>query len=567
MRYHALACDYDNTIATHGAVPDTVLDALRKVKESGRKLILVTGRVLPDLQSIFPAIGLFDRVVAENGALLYRPEKKTEKILAEPPPGAFVDALKERGVDPIERGKVIVATHRPFENAVLDVVQTLGLELQLIFNRDAVMILPSGVNKAKGLLEALGDLGLSPHNCVGVGDAENDHALLQRCELGVAVANALPALKAHADWVTKKPAGEGVVDLAEKLVKNDLQDLAPRLARHAILLGDGEGAARARLQPYGETVLIAGTSGGGKSTLATAVLEQLIERHYQVCIIDPEGDYEKFEGAVMIGDPKRAPGVREILQLLEDSSRSVSVNLVGIKLEDRPAFFERLFSAIQEMRARTGRPHWLLIDETHHLFPAEWTGGATSLPRRLEGMLLITVHPHHVSKAVLKEVDVLVAIGKAPAQTFRIFAEMLGKEAPAVDPGDLPPGEAIVWRRRDSEAPLRIRSARSKAERQRHRRKYAEGEMEAARCFTFRGPENKLKLRAHNLKIWLLMADGVDEETWLHHLRNGDIARWFREGVKDQVLAAKADEIGSAPAGESLAALRALIEERYTEPE
>ena len=567
MRYHALACDYDNTIATAGQVPEPVLDGLRKVKESGRKLILVTGRVLPDLQSIFPAFPLFDRIVAENGALLYRPEKKQERVLAEPPPVSFIDALREKGVDPLERGRVIVATHRPFQTSVLEAIQTLGLELQLIFNREAVMILPSGVNKAKGLLEALGDLGLSPHNCVGVGDAENDHALLQRCELGVAVANALPSLKAHADWVTRKPAGEGVLELAEKLVKNDLHDLAPRLARHALLLGDGEGAAKARLQPYGETLLIAGTSGGGKSTLATAILEQLIERHYQVCIIDPEGDYEKFEGAVMIGDPKRAPAVREVLQLLEDSSRSVSVNLVGLKLEDRPAFFERLFAAIQEMRARMGRPHWLLIDETHHLFPAEWTGSATTLPRRLEGMVLITVHPHHVSKAVLKDVDVLVAIGKAPAQTFRIFAELMGKKAPAVDPGDLSAGEAFVWRRREAEPPLRIRSARSKAERQRHRRKYAEGVMDPQRCFTFRGPEGKLKLRAHNLKIWLLMAEGVDEGTWLHHLRNGDLARWFREGVKDAVLAAKARELEGASAEESLARLRELIESRYTEPE
>ena len=50
----------------------------------------------------------------------------------------------------------------------------------MIFNKGAVMILPSGVNKATGLAAALEELGLSPHNVVGVGDAENDHAFLER---------------------------------------------------------------------------------------------------------------------------------------------------------------------------------------------------------------------------------------------------------------------------------------------------------------------------------------------------------------------------------------------------
>ena len=61
------------------------------------------------------------------------------------------------------------------------------------------MILPAGVTKGSGLLEALGELGLSQHNTIGVGDAENDHSLLEVCEIGVAVANAVDAIRAHAD--------------------------------------------------------------------------------------------------------------------------------------------------------------------------------------------------------------------------------------------------------------------------------------------------------------------------------------------------------------------------------
>ena len=78
MRYLALACDYDGTLAHHGRVDEATLAALERLLATGRKLILVTGRELPDLLSVFPHLGLFERVVAENGALLYRPGSREE---------------------------------------------------------------------------------------------------------------------------------------------------------------------------------------------------------------------------------------------------------------------------------------------------------------------------------------------------------------------------------------------------------------------------------------------------------------------------------------------------------
>lgn len=569
MRYHALACDYDNTLARDGRVEPGVLDVLRRVKASGRKLVLVTGRVLPDLARIFPDLGLFDRVVAENGALLAGAEGKGEKPLAEPPPGAFVDALNARGVAPLDRGRVIVATERPHETQVLDVIRALGLELQVIFNRDAVMVLPSGVNKATGLAAALADLGLSPRNTVAVGDAENDHALLAGCECAVAVANAVPSLRERADWVTAGAYEQGVAELGEALLADDLAGLEPRLARHGLVLGTTAEGVEVRMPPYGASVLIAGTSGGGKSTLATAFLEQVGERGGQVCIIDPEGDYEQYAGAVALGDAQRPPSVKEAIQLLEDPAQSASVNFVGLRLEDRPALFERLFAALLELRARTGHPHWILIDETHHVLPAAWGPAAGTVPRELHGLLMVTVHPDHVSKTVLSTVELLVAIGKAPGQTLRIFADTLGEPAPPPDPGDLPPGEAVAWRR-TTRAVTRFRAAQPKAERRRHRRKYAEGELAPERSFYFRGPEGKLNLRAQNLLIFLQLAEGVDDATWLHHLRSGEIPAWFRDAIKDPALGESAGRVAAdrgLTAAESRARIRALIEERYTAPE
>src|SRR5215471_12872240 len=142
MRYHALACDYDGTIAWDGVVSPQTIEALQEVRKSGRKLILVTGRELDDLSRVFPQVDLFDRVVAENGALLYRPATREERT-----PEEFVRELIRRGAERVSVGRVIVATWRPHETTAVEVIRDLGLELQVIFNKGAVMVLPSGINK------------------------------------------------------------------------------------------------------------------------------------------------------------------------------------------------------------------------------------------------------------------------------------------------------------------------------------------------------------------------------------------------------------------------------------
>jgi phosphoglycolate phosphatase (TIGR01487 family) len=228
MRFAALATDYDGTIATHGTVDEPTLEALRSLKSSGRKLILVTGRELPDLRLVFSHLDLFDRIVAENGALLIRPASGEQIALAESPPAEFIDRLRQRDVSPLSVGRAIVATTEPNESIVLTTIRDLGLELQVVFNKGAVMILPSGVNKATGLAKALEELGLAAENVVAVGDAENDHAFLESCGCAVAVANALPALKERADFVTQGRHGAGVAELIDQLLANDLAQVQPR---------------------------------------------------------------------------------------------------------------------------------------------------------------------------------------------------------------------------------------------------------------------------------------------------------------------------------------------------
>ena len=387
MRYLALVTDYDGVIARDGRPSGTALSAIERLRKSGRRAILITGRHLENLRESCPNLSLFDYVVAENGATVYESRTNEETLLAKPPPAEFIERLKELGVDPLEIGRVIVATWLPHQVAVLGAIQEMGLELHIVFNRTAVMVLPAGVNKATGM--------------------------------------------------------------------------------------------------------------------------------------------------------------------------------------DRPEFFGQLFPNLQAMRTRTGRPHWIVLDESHHLLPAEWSHLDRALPQNLGETIFVTVHPDHLAPLVLSLVDVIIAVGPAPQTTIQKFADGIGQ--PLAWPAGLEhqKGKAVVWFPRHAEAPFSIEILPGRSERIRHRRKYAEGNMRY-RSFFFRGSGNRHNLKAQNLAVFSQIADGIDEETWLFHLRRGDYSRWFRAGVKDNYLADQAERIEQRQdlqPVETRKLIRSLIEARYTLPE
>jgi HAD superfamily hydrolase (TIGR01484 family) len=214
----AFAFDYDGTLADDGKVRAVTLDALLRARASGFTLVMVTGRQLPDLRSIFAHLDLFDAVVAENGALFHLPRLDEERVLAESPPKAFVEALRRRDVRPLAFGRVIVATETGNRTVVSEAIAESGAPWRMIFNKESLMCLPTGVDKASGLEAALAALGLPAERALGVGDAENDMPLLAACGVGAAVANALPMLKAAASIVAEGDAGAGVAWLIDRVL-------------------------------------------------------------------------------------------------------------------------------------------------------------------------------------------------------------------------------------------------------------------------------------------------------------------------------------------------------------
>jgi hydroxymethylpyrimidine pyrophosphatase-like HAD family hydrolase len=568
MRYLLLATDYDGTLAKHGQVSSGTLATLDRVLASGRKLILITGRHLPDLKSVFPHLNRFARVVAENGGLLYDPANHEEVPLSEPPRESLLALLRERGV-PFEVGRSVISTWEPHQTVVVDAIRELGLDSHIIFNKGAVMVLPSGVNKGSGLVAALKSLEVSPHNVVALGDAENDHALLASCECGVAVANAVDALKERADVVTAAENGRGVEELINQLLETDLVSYDPHLLRHSISLGTplDSNSEEIRIGPCRNSLLIAGASASGKSTIAAGILEQLTEKHYQFCLVDPEGDYENLAGALSFGTGQERPDPNAVLNALRLPENNVVVNLLAIPVSDRPGYFSQLLPRLIELRAQTARPHWIMIDEAHHLMPKSWSPASSTLPPALGGMILITVHPEQISSAALGAVGGMITTGKSALDALSGFARAIAAETPSASKPPSQPGEALIWFPSTSSPPTLVKTLQAKAERKRHRRQYAEGELSPEQSFYFIGPQARLHLRAQNLNMFLQLAEGVDDETWMHHLRRGDYSKWFEQVIKDHELAEAASKIeqdrNQTPA-ETKKGIKQAVEGRYT---
>jgi len=392
--------------------------------------------------------------------------------------------------------------------------------------------------------------------------AENDQAFLANCGCAVAVANALPSVKENVDFVVADH-GIGVIELAKMLTETDLAHCPIRVSQLQPIIGETKEGLR-KLKPF-ETVLITGASGGGKSTVVTALLEQMVESYIQFCVVDPEGDYAEFP-AVAVGDAKVEPRIAELMDLLAKPDTNVVANLLAIEPGERPRYLAALMPELAKLRVKTGRPHWIVLDEAHHCLPAKWDPAPISLPKELPAAIAVTVHPEEMSHDFLEMVSTVIGVGDHAEEMIRQFCKANGYSCSSSS-GPLAAGEGLLWTKEQGVQKMVLR--RPQARKQRHARKYAEGELGEDKSFYFRGPRGDLKLRAQNLVIFLQLAEGVDDQTWLHHLRAGEYSRWFEEAIKDPELAIEASAVEqdeTLSVEETRSRIKEMVERKYTAP-
>ena len=247
MFFKALACDYDGTLAFEDRIPPVVHLALERARTAGLRLILVTGRTFFELTRVCDCLELFDAVVAENGAVLYYPGSAMIRDQGPPVPDRLLAELDRRGIY-YQVGRVIVGTGRGDEGVLKEALAAAGVTRDLIYNRAALMLLPAGVSKGSGVQQALRVLGLSPHDVLALGDAENDLPLFDACGFSGCPADSLPAVLERVDWVFPGVHGAGIAAaITEQILPDRLT--VPHSLRHRISIGWVAATSRAGHDP------------------------------------------------------------------------------------------------------------------------------------------------------------------------------------------------------------------------------------------------------------------------------------------------------------------------------
>jgi phosphoglycolate phosphatase (TIGR01487 family) len=514
----AVALDLDGTLTDHDELSLAALAAVDDIRDDGLAALLVTGRILVELEQAYPGLTeRFDAVVAENGAVLSVEDDVRE--LAAPIEGSLAGALADRGVS-YRRGRVLLAGDAIDAPTVVDAAGLLGLDCQVVRNRDALMVLPAGVSKGTGLLAALTELGISPHNALAVGDAENDLALLEVAELGVAVANAVPSLRAHADIVLDEPDGAGIAALLSGPIRTGERPVHP--ARRRVTIGRFEDGAPATVPGSQANVLLCGETGAGKSHLAGLLVERWITAGYVVLVIDMEGEHvalHRLRTAIVLDDQ---PSARELLALLGQRSLSVILDLSRLDPREKLDYLATLPNVIEVHRAAWALPHWIVVDEAHATLGEG--GIAARVFRPMDrGYCLVTYQPERLCADALAAIDVTLTLTAPTVPTPHESATATLREAGS------PERTFIVGRRRTPHV--------------RHRRKYVATPMEPHRRFQFREADGSVLASAEDLAEFVRLLGSVDAPVVAHHLEHGDFSRWFTGTLQDHQLGAIAGAI------------------------
>jgi hydroxymethylpyrimidine pyrophosphatase-like HAD family hydrolase len=573
----AVALDYDGTLAAEGGPTPAVLDAIAETRARGLRVVLVTGRILAELRAVFPeALERFDAVVAENGAVVA--VGRRERALVPAVDDALDEALTRRGIG-FRRGFVIVAVASGTDDrAVVDAIGDCGLDCHVARNRGELMIMPSGVSKATGLEQALAGYGISTHNCVAVGDAENDLSMFEACELGVAVGNAVPSLKLHADLVLTEPDGTGVASLLSGSLARGEPPIRPQ--RRQVNLGSGEDGGWVRVAASGIDLLIVGGSGSGKSFAAGLVAEQLVALGYVLCVIDPEGDHVALGGlprAVALGGGPVPPDPEDVVRILRQSLTSVVVDLSLVSALERDAWTRQALELLEQSRATYGVPHWLLVDEAHAPL-GHADGVARSFRPAHKGHCLVTYRPSELAHAMLSDLDYLLLLGGEDGldgETLEVVSRVAG--VPIAELGarakGLGFGHALLVRAGRPPELHRLALSNRWVRHVRHWHKYAAAQLPAGRRFYFRTARGTLVGIAGNLVEFQRLLHRCDGQTLERHARARDFSRWLRQVIGDEVLAAAfegfegrfAQGISRVEAQDARMAMVDAVEQRYEE--
>ncbi|MBI4519816.1 MAG: HAD hydrolase family protein [Gemmatimonadetes bacterium] len=545
MKFRVLAVDYDGTVAENDTLDPGVRGALADLRRRDIVVVLVTGRILDDLRRVAGDLHFVDAVVAENGAVIEFPDTGYAPTPSPPPPPGFVEELRRKAIAH-HAGRSIVEADAGEAPRILEILRRLELPLVLAFNRRRVMVLPQAVSKATGLRKALTILRLSPHNAVGIGDAENDHELLRACEVGVAVEWGSEALKASADYVLP---GEGPAAVSAYIrgLANRSRLPVPVSTRRRLLVGHQDNGQPLALAVRGRNLLIAGDPRSGKSWVTGLLCEQLILNGYSVCILDPEGDYVSLEalpGVVVFGGADPLPRPRDLLRALRHPDVSVVVDLSHAPQEEKVEYMRAVLPSLAALRRRTGMPHRIVVDEAHYFLHEPDVTDLLDL--NLNSYTLVTYRASKLHPDVLAASHGIIVTCESDPHEVEALVELCRRcagQMPVAEwerlLGGLVIGEAValpITEEAGGET-RRLRLIPRLTPHVRHLAKYVDIPVPEGRGFVFSRDGVPTGVRAQTLRAFIAILDRTSADVVDGHARRNDFSRWIAQVFGDYPLA------------------------------
>jgi 3-deoxy-D-manno-octulosonate 8-phosphate phosphatase KdsC-like HAD superfamily phosphatase len=537
MRFMALACDYDGTLASHDRIAPPTVAALERARRAGLRLALVTGRTFFELSRVCDRLDLFDAVVAENGGVLYFPAAGRICDMAVGPPAALLAELERLGI-PYQTGRVVIGTMIAHEAAVRRALITTGVTMALVPNRTSLMLLPHGVSKSSGVRPVIGMLGLSPRDVLALGDAENDLELFEACGFSGCPGNAVAEVKARADWVFPGEDGAAIAAALDDLIVDGGLSL-PTTSRHRLRLGWApRTAAPATVSARAVNLLVQGDPQSGKSWLTGALVERLAGDRYATCVIDPEGDYQvlaALPGVTWMVVQRESEWSEALFVLRHDPSATVVVDVSGSSHAEKVRLVETGLRHIRALRRERGVPHWVVLDEAHYsLHPEGVSHEAFGVDDR--GFCLVTHRASWLRPLVVDTIDTFVLARTTRAEELSFLRGHLPGATLEGVLGELPEREFLLAER-DGKAMTFVPPPRLTSH-VRHLHKYSDRPLAPHHRFLFRARNGSPVMTAGTLGEFVTTLGRVDDEVLDHHAARGDFSRWVLEVFGDRVAGA-----------------------------
>jgi hypothetical protein len=512
-----------------------------EARARGIVVVFVTGRILSDLRQVAGNLEFVDAVIAENGAVLAFPNGQI-RLIGHLPSQVFLDELRRRGIK-FRAGQCIVEADAASAPQILAVIRELELPLVLLFNRSRLMVLPQGISKSTGLREALNALRLSAHNAIGIGDAENDHDLLDACEFAVAVSWGSPALQKEADEILH---GDGPRAVAGYIRRASQEIRLPRgqMGRHRIIVGTAEDGSPIALSVDGRNFLVVGDPHSGKSWATGLAAEQMILQGYCVCVIDPEGDYgtlESLPGVVVLGGGDRPPELPDVARALRHFDLSVVVDLSHIAYEEKVSYLKALLPMLASLRRITGLPHRIVVDEAHYFLREP--NITQLLDFELDAYTIVTYRPSDLHPDLRKDLEAIVVKLTTQPKEVKTLLTMVGNRNVEAE------WTNVLGALEISQAAFLpgIEEAGGKLEQfkllprltphVRHRSKYFDLELVAGQEFVFTDHGKTIGPPARSLKQFVDLLVNTPVPCLNEHARRGDFSRWIADTFYDYRLA------------------------------